>query len=102
MVFTFRSVHSFSLSGEIILNCTSFAKMELDDLNVILETHDYQIDIRDEQFECLQHLEKGENVFAQLPTGYGKSLIYTLYPLYMEKVRMILKTDTHACTQTQS
>ena len=70
--------------------------MELEDLRSILTEHDFNIDIKDEQFECLQHLENGANVFAQLPTGFGKSLIYTLYPLYMEKVRIIGKQSIEA------
>ena len=53
--------------------------MELDDLNQILIEHNLNFDIKEEQLECLQHLEKEENVFAQLPTGYGRSLILLEY-----------------------
>jgi ATP-dependent DNA helicase RecQ len=35
-------------------------------------------ELRDRQRQVLQGLAKGENIFASLPTGYGKSLCYWL------------------------
>ena len=36
--------------------------------------------IREEQRKCLKHLVDGIDVFAILPTGFGKSLIFQLFP----------------------
>ena len=37
--------------------------------------------IREEQRKCLKHLVDGIDVFAILPTGFGKSLIFQLFSL---------------------
>ena len=36
--------------------------------------------IREEQRNCLKHLVDGIDVFAILPTGFGKRLIFQLFP----------------------
>lgn len=36
--------------------------------------------LKEKQLECLFNLFKGNDVVANLPTGYGKSLIYQLLP----------------------
>ena len=57
-----------------------------DDLEEILAEHGYNIHLKHEQTECLLHLNEGSNVFAQLPTRFGKSMVYTLFPLFKERV----------------
>ena len=49
----------------------------------------FQFDLKQEQIDCLRSLLLGDHVFALLPTGYGKSLIYTIFPLLMEQVRSL-------------
>ena len=46
-------------------------------------------DLKKEQMIVLQHLFQKQNVFALLLTGYGKSLIYTLFPLLKSKVHFL-------------
>ena len=36
--------------------------------------------LRAEQKEGLETLMKGEDVWAQLPTGFGKSVLFSLFP----------------------
>ena len=54
-------------------------------LNLIFPKFDFEL--KSEQVECLSNLIKGHHVLALLPTGYGKSMLYTLFPLLVEKVR---------------
>ena len=37
-------------------------------------------ELKEKQTECLIRFLEGNDVFASLPTGYGKSLIYGLLP----------------------
>ena len=52
-------------------------------------------DMKEEQVEILAKLCSGENVLGILPTGYGKSLIYSLAPLMMDKVISIKKNSRY-------
>ena len=47
----------------------------------VLTEHNFSIELKSEQMEIISAIMDGKDVFAQLPTGYGKSLIYTLLPL---------------------
>lgn len=55
-------------------------------LEEVLETYKFDIRIKNEQKQCIQHLLNDQNVLAMLPTGFGKSLIYTLFVLMKSKV----------------
>lgn len=55
-------------------------------LEEIIEAYKFDIRIKNEQKQCIQHLLNDQNVFAMLPTGFGKSLIYTLFVLMKSKV----------------
>ena len=46
--------------------------------------------LKEEQMKALTALAERRNVFAVLPTGFGKSLIYGLLPLIYDEVRMPL------------
>ena len=43
-------------------------------------------ELKDEQKRALFHLVSGKDVFVNLPTGFGKSLIYQLAPLVVEEI----------------
>jgi superfamily II DNA helicase RecQ len=36
--------------------------------------------LKDKQLECIRNVLEGRDTISLLPTGYGKSLIYTLLP----------------------
>ena len=42
--------------------------------------------LRNEQHEVINHFLRREDVMAILPTGYGKTLTYTLSPLLLDEV----------------
>ena len=39
-----------------------------------------------EQEKCLEELFKGKDVYASLPTGYGKSLIFYAAPIVADEL----------------
>ena len=39
------------------------------------------ITLKDKQLEAVLSFMRGKDVFVSLPTGYGKSIIYTVLPL---------------------
>lgn len=41
------------------------------------------ITLKQQQTECLELLYSGKDVIANLPTGFGKSLIYNLLPIIL-------------------
>ena len=45
-----------------------------------------QFNLKQEQELAITHICQGLHVFCALPTGYGKSIIYALPPLIMDKV----------------
>ena len=45
-----------------------------------------QYQLKDAQEEVLDALLDGKDAIVQLPTGYGKTLIYALYPLMLQVV----------------
>ena len=51
------------------------------------------------QVECLKHLSAGKDVFAVLPTGYGKSVIYSILPKLWRSIETVnqTSTDTESC-----
>ena len=44
-------------------------------------------DLKEEQVRILDALLVHKNVFTVLPTGFGKSLIFAVFPLLMDEVR---------------
>lgn len=52
---------------------------------------DQQIQLKPKQFDCLQHLLAGRDVIANLPVGYGKSLIYQVLPIILKNIVGITK-----------
>ena len=43
--------------------------------------------VRREQKECLETLVQGKDVFAILPTGFGKSLVFQIFPRLMKELQ---------------
>ena len=52
----------------------------------IRDFHSLKFDLKEKQIECLLALANKESVAAILPTGYGKSIIYTILPKILDKV----------------
>ena len=48
-----------------------------------------QYQLKPEQSEALQMIVAKQSVFCVLPTGYGKSYIFGLAPLMLDKVYII-------------
>ena len=46
------------------------------------------VSLKEHQVTILEQIESGRDVVAQLPTGYEKSLIYTVYPLLLDQVNI--------------
>ena len=49
--------------------------------------HNITYTLRNEQASILDKLAARENVFAVLPTGFGKSAIYSILPLILQQVK---------------
>ena len=45
--------------------------------------------LREEQKDCMKNMVNGKDVFAILPTGFGKSLIVQLFPRVMSSMNVI-------------
>ena len=41
-------------------------------------------ELKDKQLQCMENIVKGKDTIGLLPTGYGKSLIYTLLPSILD------------------
>jgi superfamily II DNA helicase RecQ len=56
-------------------------------LETVLQKYDLGIhSLKPEQEEALLHILDGKNTLCVLPTGYGKSLIFTIAPLLLDEV----------------
>ena len=44
-------------------------------------------DLKDKQLLAIKHFVEGSDTFAILPTGYGKSVIYSLLPVVFDRMR---------------
>ena len=50
----------------------------------------FGVDLKEEQTDAIFAICSGKHVIAVLPTGYGKSLIFSSVPLIMDKVRSLV------------
>ena len=57
-----------------------------DALRHVLVEKDIPYQLKSQQLDILRHLVDKSNVLAVLPTGYGKSVLYALFPAIMDKV----------------
>ena len=45
------------------------------------------LQLKDKQKEVIQKFCEGHDMFVSLPTGYGKSMIYGIFPLVLDRLR---------------
>ena len=57
-------------------------------LNWVLQKLSIKHELKSEQKQAMQSICSGYHTFVILPTGYGKSYIYGLSPLIMDKVHI--------------
>ena len=55
-------------------------------LGEIIDILSLPFPLKDQQKNVIEALVKGKNVFALLPTGYGKSVCYGIFGAIMDKV----------------
>ena len=51
-----------------------------------------------EQRMAIENILRGNDVIAILPTGYGKSIIFSVYVLAKQELLCILSGNTDACS----
>jgi hypothetical protein len=59
--------------------------------------YSFNFELKNEQLEVLTTTLNGKNVFALLPTGYSKTMCFTLIP---PSLSSILMSSTHAHAYT--
>ena len=59
------------------------------DLRAIIResASEIELELKDKQVIALEAILGGSHMFVSLPTGYGKSIIYTLLPRSFDKLR---------------
>ena len=72
-------VQSEARSGEMDASCVVRAVANV--------SSDFNITLKDEQKDAIVNFCEGQDVFVSLPTGFGKSMIYSLLPLVFDKIR---------------
>ena len=73
--------------------CLQTAKMEVASLYKRVQGKNQcfkDIALKEKQTEALEQLLLGKDMIVQLPTGYGKSLVYILFGLLTEEVCMCI------------
>jgi len=65
----------------------TYRKLNMDDHHLADCASEFQstLQLKDKQIECLNYVLSSRDVIANLPVGYGKSIIYQLLPLLMKK-----------------
>ncbi|XP_014673008.1 PREDICTED: ATP-dependent DNA helicase Q-like 3 [Priapulus caudatus] len=58
-------------------------------LEVVNEKYNVKITLKCEQIEILRHAINKKDVFALLPTGFGKSMTFILLPLILDEVNNV-------------
>ena len=58
-------------------------------INNALKDFPYVECLHEEQKVCMKNMVNGKDVFAILPTGFGKSLIFQLFPRVMSLMNVI-------------
>lgn len=54
------------------------------------------------QKDCLKHIMNGRDVFAVLPTGYGKTVIYTVLPMLLWQINDVNRDLSSPSTRLSS
>ena len=69
----------------------------MDVKEAILEaSQQFQICLKEKQFEAIHKFCSGNDVFVSLPTGFGKSIIYAILPLVFDRIRGKLRSSNSA------
>lgn len=55
----------------------------------VKKVYNFKFDLKNEQIDVIRDLLNGNNVFAMLPTGFGKSMGFVLPPLMLDEVSLI-------------
>ncbi len=56
--------------------------------------------LKEKQIEVIENIIAGNDTFAMLPTGFGKSVCYILPPLILDVVStMLCNNFEHACSR---
>ena len=58
----------------------------MDTLETILKSYKFQFSLKPEQRDIIEGVVNNKDVFGLLPTGFGKSMTYTLIPLLFDQV----------------
>ena len=66
---------SLKMDDQTLLDCIEFAKKSC---NITFE-------LKEKQVECIRHVVGRRDTIGLLPTGFGKSLIYTLLPCVLDR-----------------
>jgi bloom syndrome protein len=56
-------------------------------IHLVLKELKVSFELKEEQELAVKYICEGKHVFCSLPTGFGKSMIYALPPLILDKVR---------------
>ena len=62
----------------------------LETFHSLKDLYQFDFTLKDEQIAVLLGTMNKRNVFAVLPTGYGKSVCFTLPPLLLDEVNIFL------------
>lgn len=81
--------YSLSLKRTTHITMATFAEC----YEKIKENYGISFVLKPEQSTIIELLASKNNVVAVLPTGYGKSLIYALLPLFLDQVTARLRTS---------
>ena len=73
--------------------CVLDIRMEDKDVVEFLDSsksvYSFNFELKNEQLEVLTTTLNGKNVFALLPTGYSKTMCFTLIPLLFDEVNIV-------------
>ena len=72
--------------GLALHNKTSMEDLVKEATRKVLRKFKFDFALKAEQENVVHHLIKGNDVFALLPTGFGKSMCYIMMPLIMSEV----------------
>ena len=82
---TTRLARSRSPMNEPVIELVQLVRMEIHDAARSVVREFGYAKLKSEQLDVVEAFVKGRDVFALLPTGYGKSLCFGCLPLVLDK-----------------